>query len=216
MIADYKINSRLAVSTRPKRNGSSLGRRNTTAAPEMASLRYEDDRLVEVSDLDAKPTLVLAFHVRTDEPSGKFLIPVSAKPTDPTGADRCPGPYQALTGELIEVELKPVLETCSVSGFWHQLDQGFGWTRPHFEGESTRGSSILVDAIGGCYWWMLLVDACSEGLSGFPTQSLTNSVSPWYIYTCASSGDLRADWLIGFFDVCAFPRDLMTGLRFPS
>jgi hypothetical protein len=104
----------------PKHRGATVHYRAKEiplSSSKMARLWYEDDRLVEVSDLDAKPTLIFAFHVCTDEPSGKFLIPVSAKPTNPIGDDRCPGPYKSLTCELIEVKLKPVLETCSLSGF---------------------------------------------------------------------------------------------------
>lgn len=51
----------------------------------MMDLWSEDDPLIQASDLDSEPALVLAFHVRSDdrsdEAAGDFIAGVSPAPT---------------------------------------------------------------------------------------------------------------------------------------
>jgi hypothetical protein len=80
-------------------------------AAEMAGLRYKDDALIERPELNAKPPLVIALHVCTDETRRKRLACVAVSPSNPDRPGFCAGPDEASSGEPIDVELKSVFQT---------------------------------------------------------------------------------------------------------
>jgi hypothetical protein len=80
-------------------------------AAEMAGLRYKDDALIERPELNAKPPLVIALHVCTDETRRKRLACVAVSPSNLDRPGFRAGPDEASSGEPIDVELKSVFQT---------------------------------------------------------------------------------------------------------
>jgi hypothetical protein len=69
-------------------------------AANVAGTRYKRNPLVEVTKLDAKPTLALSAHVRGNNSAGNFT-PIGMRPHNPESAYARAGLYEALLSKSI-------------------------------------------------------------------------------------------------------------------
>jgi hypothetical protein len=78
-------------------------------ATEMSGARKENDPLIEVSELDAKPALMRAAHVGANSAGGNFA-PIRMSPPDSTKPDVCATSDESLSSKSVQIQLQPILQ----------------------------------------------------------------------------------------------------------
>jgi hypothetical protein len=77
----------------------------------MTRARDENNPLIELSDLDAEPSFMLATHVCCDDARSDFLIKIAIGPLDADRPRSGPGTNEPLSGKSIQIEAQSVLQT---------------------------------------------------------------------------------------------------------
>jgi len=90
-------------------------------AAEMARARQKNNPLIELSDLDAEPSFVLAAHVCSDDAGSDLLIKIAIGPFDADRPRGGTGADEPLPGKSIQMESKPVFQASTLTWARHSM-----------------------------------------------------------------------------------------------
>jgi hypothetical protein len=90
-------------------------------AAKMAGTSYQNNSLVELSDLDAEPSFVLAAHVCRDNARSDFLIEIAIRPFDAHRPGGGAGANESSSGKSVQIESQPVLQAGTLTWARHSI-----------------------------------------------------------------------------------------------